>query len=44
MELGTTAQVRKNFRKLQLDVQEAAMQNDLAAQRQALERLVRDGF
>jgi len=44
MELGTTAQVRKNFRKLQLDAQEAAMQNDLAAQRQVLEELVRGGF
>jgi para-nitrobenzyl esterase len=44
MELGTTVQVRKNFRKAQLDAQEAAMPNDLAAQRQELEQLLRDGF
>ena len=44
MELGSTAQVRRNFRKAQLDAQEAAMQNDLAAQRQELEQLLKDGF
>jgi para-nitrobenzyl esterase len=44
MELGSRAQVRRNFRKEQLDAQEAAMQNDLAAQRQALDRLLKDGF
>jgi para-nitrobenzyl esterase len=44
MELGSTAQVRKNFRKAQLDAQEAAIQNDLAAQRQELDQLLKDGF
>jgi para-nitrobenzyl esterase len=44
MELGATAQVRQNFRKAQLDAQEAAMQDDLAAQRQELDQLLKDGF
>jgi hypothetical protein len=44
MELGSTAQVRKNFRKAQLDAHEAAMRNDLAAQPQVLDQLLRDGF
>src|SRR5688572_3570796 len=44
MELGPTSRVRKNFRKAQLDAQESTMQNDLAAQRQDLERLLKDGF
>ena len=44
MELGSTAQVRKNFRRAQLDAHEAAMRDDLAAQRQELTQLLADGF
>jgi hypothetical protein len=44
MELGLTARVRKNFRKAQLDEHEAAMKDDLAAQRRELDRLRREGF
>jgi len=44
MKLGATAQVRKNFRKTQLDAHEAAMNDDLAAQRQELTRLLDEGF
>jgi para-nitrobenzyl esterase len=44
MELGSTAQVRKNFRKTQLDAQEAAMKDDLAAQRQELDQLLKEQF
>ncbi len=44
MELGSTAQVLRNFRKPQLDAQEAAMQSDLAAQRRELDQLLRDGL
>jgi para-nitrobenzyl esterase len=44
MELGSTTQVRKDFRKAQLDAHEAAMQADLMAQRQELDQLLEDGF
>jgi para-nitrobenzyl esterase len=44
MELGLTAQVRTNFRKAPLDAHEAAMKDDLAAQRQELDRLLKEGF
>ena len=44
MELGSTAQVRKNFRKAQLDAHEAAMKDDLAAQRQELDQLLKEQF
>jgi para-nitrobenzyl esterase len=44
MELGSIAQVRNSFRRVQLDAQEAAMQSDLAAQRRALDQLLRDGL
>jgi para-nitrobenzyl esterase len=40
MELGNTAAVRQNFRKAQLDAQEAAMPDVLAAQRAALDTLL----
>jgi len=44
MELGVTTQVRQAFRKAQLDAHEATMKEDLAAQRQALDHLIADGF
>jgi hypothetical protein len=44
MELGATAQVRKHFRNAQLDAHEAAMKDDLAAQRQELAQLLENGF
>lgn len=40
MELNTEPQVRRDFRKAQLDVQEAAMGDTLAAQRQTLDMLL----
>ena len=44
MELGSAAQLRKNFRKVQLDAHEAAMKDDLVAQRQELDQLLKNGF
>lgn len=40
MELGSTAGVRQNFRRTQLDAQEAAMPDVLAAQRATLDTLL----
>lgn len=44
MELGSAARLRKNFRKVQLDAHEAAMKDDLVAQRQELDQLLKNGF
>jgi len=40
MEFGTTAQVRTQFRKAQLDAQEAAMGDVLGAQRRSIADLL----
>jgi para-nitrobenzyl esterase len=44
MDFGAVAQIRRNFRKSQLDAQESAMGELLAAQRRTLEKLLAGGF